>query len=110
MASPVIPDAAPDLIAEGPDAVLVAACATARAAVATYNAAAEQDEPGDLTALFDRERLAVECVAATRARTPRGLAEKAALLDECGDTIEALNLAFSLAADAVVVVRQMVRG
>jgi hypothetical protein len=33
--------------APSPDAVLVAACAAARAAVVAYNAAAEKDEPGD---------------------------------------------------------------
>ena len=60
------------------DAALIVACAGARAAVAAYNAEAERDEPGDLAGLFERERLALECVAASRARTPAGIAEGAA--------------------------------
>jgi hypothetical protein len=70
-------------IAEGlsPDAVLIAACAAARAAVAAYNAEAEKDEPGEvLSPLFEQERLALECVAVTSANTARGVAAKAALL------------------------------
>jgi hypothetical protein len=67
-----------------PDAVLMAACAAARAAVAAYNAEAEKDELGDeLAGLFDRERLALECVATTGARTPLGIAEKALLIEAC---------------------------
>jgi hypothetical protein len=49
-------------------------------------------------------------VAATRARTPRGIAEKALLLDDCAETTEAATLAISLAEDAVVLVREMVGG
>ena len=100
------------LNAEAPpdsDAVLIAACAAGRAAVAAYNAEAEKDMPGDdLARLFERERLAFECVAATRARTPRGIAEKALLLDECAETTETISLALSLASDAVALVRGMV--
>ena len=77
-----------------PDAVLEAACAAARTAVAAYDAEAGKDEPGAvLAALFERERLALECVAATRAKTPRGIAEKALLLDHCGETVETVGLA-----------------
>jgi hypothetical protein len=61
----------------------------ARAALAAYNAEAEQDEPGDeLTAPFDRERLALECVAATRARAPLGISEKALLVEACAESTE----------------------
>ena len=92
-----------------PDAVLVAACAAARTALAAYNKIVEQDEPGaELGALFERERLAMECVAATRARTAGGIAEKALLLVECAETAETFGLALSLAPDAVALVRDMV--
>jgi hypothetical protein len=102
---------APDIAeaAASPEGVLIAACAAVRAAMAAYNAEAEKEEPGELlAALFDRERLAIECVAATRARTPRGIAEKAVLLDECAETTETVSLALSLAEDAVALVRTMV--
>jgi hypothetical protein len=93
-----------------PDAVLIAACAAARAAVAAYNAETEKDEPGDeLNALFDRERLALECVAATRARTPRGISEKALLIEACAELPETVHVAISLADDAVALVRAMTR-
>ena len=91
-----------------PDVVLIAACAAARAAVAAYDAQADKDDPGDLGPLFDRERLALECVAATRARTPRGIAEKARLLDECAETMETVSVALSLADDAIALVKAMV--
>jgi hypothetical protein len=46
--------------------------------VAAYNAVAEQDEPGEiLSPLFERERLALECVAVTSAKTAGGVAAKA---------------------------------
>jgi hypothetical protein len=89
--------------------VLVAACAAVRAAVAAYNAEAERDEPGaELAALFERERLALECVAATRARTPLGIAEKAMLIDACPESPETVDVALSLADDAVALVWAMV--
>jgi hypothetical protein len=92
-----------------PDAALFAACTAARAAVAAYDAEAGKNESGDaLAALFDRERLALECVAATRARTPRGIAEKALLLDECAESVETVGLALSLAGDALALVKGMV--
>jgi hypothetical protein len=98
-----------DTAAPSPDAVVIAACATARAAVAAYDAEAGKDETGDaLPAVFDRERLALECVAATRARTPRGIAEKALPLDECAETPETAKLALSLAEDALALVRTVV--
>jgi hypothetical protein len=90
------------------DAALLTACVAARTAVAALNAEAAKDEPGDVSALFDRERHALECVAATRARTPRGISEKALLLDACGESPEAATLAMSLAEDAVALVREMV--
>jgi len=94
-----------------PDTILAAACATARAALAAYNAEAEKDEPGDdLPRLFERERLALECVAATRERTPRGIAEKALLLDDCAETTESADLALSLAADAVALAKSIMGG
>jgi hypothetical protein len=65
------------------DAALLAACDAVRAAVAAYNVWAEQNEPGDLSTLYERERLALECVAASRARTPAGIAAKALLLRDC---------------------------
>ena len=92
-----------------PDAVLIAAGTAARAAVAAYDAEAAKDDPGDALAVhFERERLALECVAATRARTPRGIAEKACLLDECAETTETAALVVSLAEDAVALVKGMV--
>ena len=92
-----------------PDAVLVTACAAARAAVDACDDEAVNGPHGEAFAhLFQRERLALECVAATRARTPRGIAEKALLWDHCGETVEAVGLALSLAEDAVALVRGMV--
>jgi len=96
--------------------VLIAACAAARAAVAAYNAAAEQDEPGDvLSPLFERERLGLECVAVTSAQTARGVAAKAVLLehyaaatDGSEPSHEMVRVAFSLAEDAVALAREMV--
>jgi hypothetical protein len=89
--------------------VLIAACAAARAAVAAYNLEAEKDEPGEvLAALFDRERLTLECVAATRSRTPRGIAEKAILLAQCEETPETVSLALSIAEDVVAFVKATV--
>ena len=99
---------APDGAEDAAEPGLVIACRTARAAVAAYDAEAGKDEPGDLSALFDRERLALECVAATRARTPRGIAEKALLLDECAESVETVGLALSLADDAVALVKGMI--
>ena len=61
-----------------------------------------------LPALFDRERLALECVAATRAHTSRGIAEKALLIEACPESPEAVSGALSLADDAVALVRAMV--
>ena len=55
-----------------PDVVLIAACAAARAAVAAYDAQADKDDPGDLGPLYDRERLALECVAASGSRCGAG--------------------------------------
>jgi hypothetical protein len=66
--------------AASPAAGLIADCDAARAAIAAYNAEAGRDRPGELVALFEGERLAFECVASSRARTPRGIAEKAKLL------------------------------
>jgi hypothetical protein len=43
-----------------------------------------------------------------RARTPRGIAEKAMLLDECAETTETVALAVSIAEDAVALVREMI--
>ena len=91
-----------------PEAVLIDAGAAARASVAAYDAEAAKDDPGDALAVhFERERLALECVAATRARTPRGIAEKALLLDECAQTVETVNLALSLAEDAFALAKSM---
>jgi hypothetical protein len=90
------------------DAALIVACAAARAAVAAYNAAAEKDEPGDLAGLFERERLGLACVAASRALTPAGIAEKALLLRDCAETTETVALAVSLAEDATALARAMV--
>ena len=57
------------------------ACADARSATLAYIEAAERDEASDvMSRLFDRERLALECVAALKARSARGISEKAALL------------------------------
>ncbi len=90
------------------DAVLIAACAAARAAVAAYDAEAEKEVPGDgLADLYDRERLALECVASTRAHTPHGIARKALLLGDCPMSPEAVGVAMSLAEDAVALVRNM---
>ena len=103
-------------VVPSPDAVLVAACGAARAAVAAYNAEAEKAEPGDdLATLFERERLALECVAVTSARTARGVAAKAALradyaaaTDGCKPSHEMARVAFSLAEDAVALAREIV--
>jgi hypothetical protein len=90
------------------DAVLVAACAVARAAVAAYNAAGEQDEErGEfLSPCFERGRLALECVAVTSANTARGVPAKATLLadyaaatDGSEPSHEMVRVTFSLAAD-----------
>jgi hypothetical protein len=59
-------------------------------------------------AFFDRERLALECVAATRARTPLGIAEKAMLIDACPESPVTVHVALSLADDAVALVGEMV--
>ena len=84
-------------------------CAAARAAVAAYDAEAEKDEPGDvLPALYGRERLALVNVAATRARTPRGISEKALLLNECAELPDAGALTLSIAEDALGLVREMI--
>jgi hypothetical protein len=94
-----------------PDAVLIAACAAARAAVDACDDEAVNGAHGEAFApLFERERLALECVAATRARTPRGIAEKSLLWEHCGETVEAVGLALSLAEDAVALVKDMVGG
>lgn len=95
--------------APSPDAVLMAACTAARIAWAAYEEEARKAKPGKrLDTLFERERLAFECVAATRAHTPRGIAEKAILLEVCAGTTETMSLALSLASDGVALVRAMI--
>ena len=99
-----------------PDAVLVAACAAARADVATYVEAAQRDESsGVLSPLFERERLALECVAVTSARTAAGVAAKAGLLadyaaatDGSEPSYEMVTVAFSLAEDTVALVKGII--
>jgi hypothetical protein len=92
-----------------PDLALFVSCRDARAAVYAYNEFAEQEEPGDLLPqLFEDERRRIETVALTRACTPRGIAEKALLLDECAETTETVGLALSLAEDALALVKAMV--
>jgi hypothetical protein len=90
------------------DAALIVACAAARAAVAAFTAEAEKDEPGDLSALYERERLALECVAASRARTAAGIAAKALLLCDCAETTETVALAVSLAEDVAALAKAMI--
>jgi hypothetical protein len=90
------------------DAALIVACEAARAAMAAFSAEAEKGEPGDLSALYERERLALECVSASRARTPAGIAAKALLLCDCAETTGAVALAVSLAEDATALATAMV--
>ena len=104
--------------AASPDAVLLAACNAAFNAVKAYQTAAERDEPNDaMSVLFERERLTLECVAATRAKSAAGIGAKARLLDYhslatdgCEPSPEIVALAMSLAEDALAVVKAMVGG
>jgi hypothetical protein len=59
-----------------PDAVLLQACAAARAAAAACNGETEKDDPGDIDTLLDREVAALRRVAGIKARTAHGVVEK----------------------------------
>jgi hypothetical protein len=68
----------------------------------------ERDEPGDVSALFEMERLATDCVTATRARTTAGIGSKAMLLDACGEGPEMVALLLSIGEDTLALVKGMV--
>ena len=87
-----------------PDAVLLQACAAARAAAAACNGETVKDDPGDIETLLDREVAALRRVAGIKARTAHGVVEKAFLLQDCAGSLSALTLALSLAEDVVALV------
>jgi hypothetical protein len=97
------------------DVDLFVACHAARAATADFDRLVEADAPQEEKfRAIDREHRAVLAVAAMRPRTPRGFADKAALLAEfhksqegCEAGPELVALALAVAEDALALVREM---
>jgi hypothetical protein len=97
------------------DGALTAACEAARAAIRAFDAGAARGESFQrLCELSELEHCAVKAVSRTKCFTPTELAEKAFLLDcvaRAGNrsavTQEALDVAISLAADALALAKAM---
>ena len=97
------------------DAALVAACEAARAAVQAFTEGARRGDPFDkLCELSEREHRAVKAATAIRSTSATGIAEKARLLDcvtnaaaRFESSPETVDVALSLAADAVALAKAM---
>ena len=100
------------------DGELSKRCLAARAAARAFDDAARRGEPfGALCDLSIEEQRAVKAVSDMKSSTPKGIAEKALLLDYYFHAVgrrevseETFDVAVSLAADAVALAKALIRG